>query len=156
MRRDFVLRRLLPSDADAFHAMALAAWLDAYTGLVPEDVAADASRMISAAMASRFDRFVVAFDDGEPIGYYSLGDAPEDQNYLWHLYVDPRVQRRGTGTLLHDAALVEIRKRGWDHATLDFVAGNEKAARFYAHHGWVESGRTVSDGLNLVLMRRDL
>jgi GNAT superfamily N-acetyltransferase len=90
------------------------------------------------------------------LGYYSLGDAPEDQNYLWHLYVDPAVQRQGIGGLLHAAALNELRGRGCREARLDCVAGNQKAARFYARHGWTEIGRDSVDGLDLIFMRREI
>jgi ribosomal protein S18 acetylase RimI-like enzyme len=150
------LRSLRAQDADTFHAMAMASWLDAYAHLLPPDIVADAPRMIASAMAARFDKFIVAFDGARALGYYSLGDSEEDRNYLWHLYVDPSQQRRGVGETLHAAALAELRARGCGDAKLDYVAGNEKAARFYARQGWVETGRDQSGGMNLVLMRRDL
>lgn len=156
MSINIVLRRLRTDDADAFHAMAVASWMDAYAKILPADVVAEAPRMISRAMAQRFDKFMAAFDGDQALGYYSLGDDPGDQNYLWHLYVDPTAQGRGIGAILHAAALDEIRARGCAFAMLDYVAGNEKAARFYARQGWIETGREVSDGLDLVLMRRAL
>lgn len=151
-----VLRRLRTGDEATFHAAALAAWLDAYRHLLPTDQIDAAPAMISRAMAQRFDKFMVAFAGDRALGYYSLGDTPEDQGYLWHLYVDPAVQRRGAGALLHAAALDELRSRGCTFATLDYVAGNEKAARFYTRNGWIETGRDNSSGWDLVLMRREL
>lgn len=156
MTNAIVLRRLRPGDEGTFHAMALASWLDAYAGLLPPDLVAEAPRMISRAMAARFDQFMVAFDEHTALGYYSLGDAPEDSGYLWHLYVAPMAQRQGVGRSLHAAELDELRSRGCSFATLDFVEGNTKAARFYARHRWIETGRDVRNGLSLVLMRRDL
>lgn len=150
------IRRLRPGDAGRFHTMAVASWLDAYAGILSPDLAADAPAMISSAMAARFDRFMVAFDGERPLGYYSLGDAPEDRAYFWHLYVDPAAQRQGVGAMLHNTALDELRGRGCTFAMLDYVAGNQKAARFYARHGWVETGRRFDDGLDLVVMRRML
>jgi GNAT superfamily N-acetyltransferase len=150
------LRRLRPEDSETFHAMALASWLDAYRGLLPQDQIEGAPAMISRAMAARFDKFMVAFEGGRALGYYSLGDAPEDQNYLWHLYVDPAAQRRGAGSALHASALDALRARGCSDARLDYVEGNDKAARFYARHGWIETGRENIDGYPLVLMRREL
>lgn len=156
MTADPLIRRLRPDDAGAFHALALASWLDAYGGLLPEDVVANAPRMISSAMAARFDKFMVAFANGRPMGYYSLGDSEEDRNYLWHLYVDPAVQGQGVGRLLHSAALDELRGRGCAFAALDYVAGNAKAARFYERNGWRETGLVHGQGMDLVLMRREL
>jgi GNAT superfamily N-acetyltransferase len=153
---ELVLRPLRPGDEATFQSMALASWLDAYEGLAPPDMIANAPKMIARALAARFDAFVAAFEGARAVGYYSLGDAYEDRNHLWHLYVDPATQRRGVGTALHAAALDALRARGCAQARLDYVAGNAKAERFYAKHGWTESGREFSDGLELIVMRLGL
>ncbi len=134
----------------AFRAVALAAWLDAYVGVLAEVEIADAPAMMDRAIAKRYDEFVVAILDGQLAGYYSLGE----ENYLWHLYVDPAQQRRGVGAALHDAALVAIAARGFTTAKLDVIEVNEKAMRFYRRHGWSEVGREDYNGSQLIVMER--
>lgn len=146
------IRRPRPEDKAAFRAVALASWLDAYVGVLPEAEIAEAPAMIDRAIAKRYDEFVVAILDGQLAGYYSLGD----ENYLWHLYVDPAQQRRGVGAALHDAALAAIAARGFSTAKLDVVEVNEKAMRFYRRHGWSEVGREDYDGSQLIIMERPI
>jgi ribosomal protein S18 acetylase RimI-like enzyme len=150
MSSAFDIHRLRPDEAESFRKAAIASWVDAYQGLLSDEAVADAPAMIDRAMAKRFDEFVVAVVDGEVAGYYSLGE----NNYFWHLYVDPKFQRRGVGDALHDAALAAIRARGFDTAKLDVAAANEKAVRFYRKHGWCETGRDTYDNLELIVMER--
>ncbi len=112
--------------------------------------------MIDRAIAKRFDRFVAAIVDGRVAGYYSLGDADDAQDYLWHLYVDPAFQRRGVGRALLRHAERAIAARGHASARLDVLARNAKALAFYAAEGWVETGRETDGGLDYVLMGRGL
>ena len=144
------IRKLRREEVLSFRKAAIASWLDAYLGLLSAESIADAPSMIDRAIEKRFDEFVVAIVEGEVAGYYSLGE----NNYFWHLYVDPAFQRRGVGAALHRAALSAIRARGFDTATLDVAAANEKALRFYQAHGWHETGRDTYENLELILMER--
>lgn len=151
MSAEIGIRPLRRDEVDAFRGVAVRSWRDAYAGLLPQAAIDDAPVMIGRAIEKRFDAFVVACLADRLAGYYSLGEG----NYLWHLYVDPPVQRRGVGRALHDAAMAEIAARGFSSATLDVAAANEKALRFYRSLGWRETGRETADGLELILMERE-
>ncbi len=153
-----IIRPAAPPDRDAWLTSALRAWLDAYEALLPAEEVADAGAMHARAWERRSDQFRLAVLDGVVAGFYSLGaaDSARDRNYLWHLYVDPRVQRRGVGRALHDAALAEIAQRGPRNAWLDVLRPNLKARAFYGRLGWREARTDTSDGYDLVIMERDI
>lgn len=140
-------------EREAFLQMALSSWLDAYDGLLPSAEVADAPAMLQRAWVKRWRHFRVAETSGALAGFYSLGDEGDDEenNYLWHLYVDPAWHRRGIGTALNRAALDEIASRGAATAWLDVLAKNTKALQFYRALGWHEIGPDLEDPA-LVLM----
>jgi ribosomal-protein-alanine N-acetyltransferase len=134
-------------DRESFIAMALRSWLDAHERLLTAAEVADAPAMLERAWTKRWREFRVAETRGALAGFYSLGDAgdAEEDNYLWHLYVDPAWQRRGVGTALNRAALNEIAARGAATAWLDVLAKNAKALAFYRALGWCEIGPDLED-----------
>lgn len=153
-----VIRPALPQDRDGWLDAALASWLGAYQVVLPAEEVANAPAMLETAWDKRSAELRLALLHGEIAGFYSLGDAskPAEVNYLWHLYVDPRFQRRGVGRALHDAALAEIAARGAKTAWLDVIRQNDKARAFYTALGWRVTGTDTSDGYDLVVMERDI
>lgn len=153
-----VIRPALPDDRDGWLDASLASWLDAYQYVLPADEVANAPMMLETAWDKRRGELRVAIVEDVVAGFYSLGDAgkPDELNYLWHLYVDPRFQRRGVGRELHDAALAEIASRGAKSAWLDVIRQNDKARAFYAALGWRVTKTDTSDGYDLVVMERDI
>ena len=152
-----LIRPALASDRDAFIAMALRSWYDAYLGHLPQAEIDDAQAMMARAWDKRWPVFRVAVLDGTLAGFYSLGPAGHatEDNYLWHLYVDPQVQRRGVGRALNQAALTELAQRGAETAWLDVLIANTKARAFYDALGWRETGPDPDDP-TLVQMAIDL
>ena len=61
---------------------------------------------------------------------------------LWipALYAHPDAFGRGAGPALMDAALEEIRERGYREAILWMLDGNARAAAFYERSGWTRDG----------------
>ncbi|MFP8888778.1 GNAT family N-acetyltransferase [Natrialbaceae archaeon A-CW2] len=55
---------------------------------------------------------------------------------LSNLYVEPEYRGRGIGTALLEAAENELRERGVDVCTLEAMARNESACRFYREAGY--------------------
>ncbi|HRK71529.1 MAG TPA: GNAT family N-acetyltransferase [Micropepsaceae bacterium] len=153
-----IIRPAIEADRAGLRGPALRSWLDAYVDILPQADIDDAPAMLERAFDRRITAMRVALLDGVIAGFYSLGnsDDPEKINYLWHLYVDPLCQRRGVGRALNDAALAELKSRGGSRVWLDVVAGNEKAIAFYLAMGWREYGREEADGLNFVLMEKNL
>jgi ribosomal protein S18 acetylase RimI-like enzyme len=153
-----VIRPAIADDREDLFRVALASWLDAYRDVLPAAEVADAPAMITRALDSRLAALRIAILDGRIAGYYSLGppDDPERTNYLWHLYVDPPLQRRGVGRALNRAALVEIKSRGNTLAWLDVLAGNIRALAFYRALGWIETGRDQHGHYDLILMQSQI
>jgi len=153
-----VIRPVEPGDHDGWLDAALASWLDAYQFVLPADEVANAPAMLETAWTKRWQELRVAVLDGAVVGFYSLGDAakPDEVNYLWHLYVDPKVQRRGVGRALHEAALAEIAARSAATAWLDVIRQNDKARAFYAALGWRVTKTETDSGYDLVVMERDI
>ena len=153
-----VIRPATTADRDGFLDAALRSWLDAYAERLPRDEVEAAPAMLERAFEKRGAELVLALLDGVVVGFYSLGpaDDPERRNYLWHVYVDPRAQRRGVGRALTEAALSEIATRGATTAWLDVLSGNEKARAFHRALGWVEVGYDSSGEYGLVILERTI
>lgn len=94
----------------------------------------------------------VAEADGAVVGVSNLG-RHQDRPVIWKLYVHP--DRQGTG--LGRALLAEvIAASAPEPLWLSYVDGNERAADFYAAHGFVEQHRTSEAPYpDQVWMRRD-
>ncbi len=153
MTESVTIRVARKDEREAFIAMALRSWLDAHERLLTAAEVTDAPAMLERAWDERWRQFHVAETQGALAGFYSLGSAGDtkENNYLWHLYVDPAWQRQGVGTALNRAALDEIAARGADTAWLDVIAKNTKALAFYRALGWREIGSDLDDP-DLVLM----
>ena len=105
----------------------------------------------------RAGRTIVAVLGDEVIGVATVG-ASNDQLALWKLYVLPGHHGQGIGSAL----LREVERRavaaGHRVLVLSHIAGNEQAARFYSHHGFItthveEGGSGMPDS---VWMSKDL
>jgi GNAT superfamily N-acetyltransferase len=70
-------------------------------------------------------------DQGEAVGVALTG--PE---WLDGLYVVPERWGRGVAVALHDAALEDLRRDGFERCHLWVLEGNSRARRFYERLGW--------------------
>ena len=80
---------------------------------------------------------IVAERAGNPVGVIAC--APES---LEALYVQPRAQGEGVGSLLHDEALARRRSRGDAFCRLWTLEENRAGRCFYERRGWRLDGRT--------------
>lgn len=90
---------------------------------------------------------LVAEVDGTVVGFVSI-DRPE--RFIHTLFIDPRWQQRGIGTLLLREALSELR----GPAQLTCAARNAAARAFYEHNGWVPVCGANDDRAAHVLYRK--
>ncbi|GAB1515116.1 N-acetyltransferase family protein [Actinophytocola sp. KF-1] len=153
------LRDATPADAHAIATLLVRSWRAAYRGLLPDDVLAGLSvaereAVWSDVLTTRAPGTgaVVATTGAAVVGFAATGPplVPADRadptlGDLHALYLDPDVWRRGIGTRLHAAALERLRAGGFTHAGLWVLDTNERALRFYRHHGWTDTGRTQLD-----------
>lgn len=139
----------LPAMADVF----IAAWRDAYRGVVPDDVidALDHADLVAELASNPQARTTtVAVDEaGVVVGWARFGagaagaaDAADAAGFVASLYVHPSASAAGVGTrLLHHAvdAMPGREVRLW------VFAGNRRARRFYERAGFVPDGAELSD-----------
>jgi ribosomal protein S18 acetylase RimI-like enzyme len=116
------------------------AWQDAHAQILPAELArirtleSFGHRLRSALAETR-----VAGPQKEPVGFCIVrGDE------LYQLFV--AASARGTGVaadLLADGE-ARLARNGFETAWLACAIGNERAARFYEKHGWINVGSIVS------------
>jgi ribosomal protein S18 acetylase RimI-like enzyme len=101
--------------------------------------------------AERNPVFVAVDDQGAVVGFVSVGSRPhwsgETDAYVEELAVIERVERRGVGSALMDAAEEWSRRHGFSRLTLETGAANEVARGFYRSRGYRDEDVRLSVGL---------
>lgn len=100
---------------------------------------------------------LVAEHGGELVGLGNI-DLRGETPIIWKLYVVPEAQGSGVGSALMDGLLACVRA-GPTSVRLEYLAGNDRAARFYAAKQFNEVGRDPSENSGwpeLVWVQRDL
>jgi GNAT superfamily N-acetyltransferase len=126
-------------------------WQHAYAGHMPQDfldgldVTERAGRW-RESLASGDGGTLVALDDDAVVGFVAVAADPPEGT-LAAIYLEPSRIGTGTGRLLHDAALERLRSLGATRASLDVLAGNAPARRFYERAGWAAVGEPFDDEL---------
>jgi GNAT superfamily N-acetyltransferase len=115
-------------------------WQDAHARIVPAQLVRlrtleSFAQRLHAAMA----RIRVAGPMGEPAGLCIVKD-----DELYQLFVSAQERGSGIATALIADAEAILAAKGVETAWLTCVIGNERAARFYAKHGWQRVGVVTS------------
>lgn len=99
-------------------------------------------------------------EEGEPERLGFVQSAVQTGSYdldvvrglIVNLYVVPEARDQGIGSRLLAAAEERLREAGVDTVTLEVMAANEDARRFYERHGYeprrVELGKSLAGGEN--------
>lgn len=165
------LRGAEATDARGIAAVHVRAWQAAYSGLLPATVLDSLSvgqreaqwRQWLGERDASFTR--VAEIEGRIAGFCSAAtpsrddDADMNTAEIAALYVAPDLWRRGVGRALLDAALIELRARGYQEATLWVLDGNTQGRAFYEALGWRADGAEKThddDGYKEVRLRTSL
>jgi len=93
------------------------------------------------------DQLLVARDESsddrtEIVGFVTFGvesdgyDQDVTRGVVRNIYVEPDRRGDGIGSALLDAAETRLAERGADAVSLDVMADNEDARRFYRRHGY--------------------
>ncbi|HUN49263.1 MAG TPA: GNAT family N-acetyltransferase [Stellaceae bacterium] len=144
------IRPALLGDVDAIAAAHVAAWREAYRGLLPDSVLADLSvpgraqqwrqtltRGISVV-------FVADGREGEVVGFVSGGPRRSGglrgEAEIYALYVRAELQRQGLGRSLMRAAAAALAARGFASLGLWVLRGNAAGRAFYQHIGGTLGG----------------
>ena len=147
MRR-MQVRPAVPDDALAVARIHVRAWQQGYRGLIPDGYL-DALRAEERAARYTFadpdpasPKTLVAGDNGG-CGCVTTGPSPTtpEAGEILAIHVDPDHWRRGIGRVLIAAGRAALAARHHRDAVLWVLAGNERAALFYASDGWFLDGR---------------
>jgi GNAT superfamily N-acetyltransferase len=161
-----LIRFAAPGDEHGIAVVHVASWQAAYRGLMPQHVLDDLSvpqREVGwreyVNDPKRVSRTLVAERDGEIVGWAGFGDARENDGpgsgELWGIYVHPSAWSSGVGHALLEAVERELVDAGHATAYLWVLDGNERAATFYARHGWLDDGGTkIEERPGLTLSER--
>ena len=130
-----------PDEAEALLAIQREAAVAAYGHIFPPERFPFPDAGVRAQWDERLTdsgmEVIVAERAGEPVGVIAC--APES---LEALYVRPRAQGDGVGSLLHDEALTRRRSGGDAVCRLWTLEQNHAGRRFYERRGWRLDGRT--------------
>ena len=142
-----VLRPGTAVDAAGLAEVFIAAWQDAYQGVVDAKILESLEHETIAGwlgedVASSGTTVVAEAPDGSIVGFIRFGEDPEgsENGYVHSLYVHPRAGGRGTGRRLLEHALAALEAAGHPTVTLWVFEANERARRFYAAAGFVPDG----------------
>jgi GNAT superfamily N-acetyltransferase len=94
---------------------------------------------------------LVALDGDTCAGHVAFSPVHAGLVHLWQLFVRPAWWGAGVGPGLHDAALAEMRARGFARGRLLTPSLHARARRFYERRGWSVTGEQWSEDLGLML-----
>jgi GNAT superfamily N-acetyltransferase len=132
------LRRALASDVEGLVELARRSWLSAFSELAPYALIADWLRTDreSEWYPAYFHEVWLAESGSTLLGL--VQPRRDEINGLW---VHPRWQRRGVGSLLLEASERNMLQSGYERAWLTCSLWNPRAMAFYAARGYVEARR---------------
>jgi ribosomal protein S18 acetylase RimI-like enzyme len=138
-----VIRPARPEDAEVIASVHVATWRAAYAHAVPSEVLAavdvgEQTEIWKRRLAGPGITFVCELE-GEACGFVSVGASQDHpgEGELFAIYVRPDAWGTGVGTSLIERGEDELRARGFTSATLNVLADNPRARRFYERQGWV-------------------
>ncbi|MFL6060177.1 MAG: GNAT family N-acetyltransferase [Marmoricola sp.] len=145
-----MIRLATPADASAIAGLeASCQGVDAWSeALVHDGVAGDLPTI----------QYLVAEDDGEPVGY-AVASYAGDIAELQRIGVAESARRRGFASALLAAVVAHAPSTGADRMLLEVRADNRGAISFYAARDFVEIDRRqryYRDGADAVVMRLPL
>lgn len=88
---------------------------------------------------------LIADDDGEVAGFTACGESRDEDvgpevGEVRTFFVAAGSWRRGVGRVLMEAALADLRERGYAEATVWSFAANDRANAFYEAQGFERDG----------------
>jgi GNAT superfamily N-acetyltransferase len=152
------IRRERPDDAEAVAGVNVRAWQAGYAGIMPAELL---DRLNVAAWAERrrqwrtadadqpFRTYVAEADDGEIVGFATVGSYRQGQNpddldpafgEILTMYVEPARWGTGVGRALMAAARAALVEAGHSTARLWVLEANDRARRFYEQAGLSPDG----------------
>ncbi len=145
MEAPVTYRRPMPEEAQAFAALHVQCWREAYPPYVPADLLASFSAekrlpMWEGVLATAERIVIGAYVADQPVGFIIAGPAPEQlitsqDGHVWALYIAAAQHRRGIGRNLMAQAAAKWRARGGTSLTVGVLRDNQPARVFYESLG---------------------
>jgi ribosomal protein S18 acetylase RimI-like enzyme len=134
-----VVRDAKPSDLSQVAQLWFDGWQDTHAKLLPVELA----RL--RTLESFHERLVAALGRVRVIGPpgVPMGFCVTRGSELHQLYVSSEARGSGLAAALIRDAEARLVENGVTKAWLACAIGNERAARFYAKHGWMRTGTVV-------------
>lgn len=163
----YLVRPMALDDARRVAEVHVASWRAAYSRVVPDEVLAKLSverraEYFRREVQQKLIDTVVAECRGRIAGFASFGATRDDEasypartGEIWALYVAPDCWRRGVGSVLTRWVVDELRRRGFEFATLWVLERNVPARRFYERMGFGPDGvlKPITIGVPMIEMR---
>jgi ribosomal protein S18 acetylase RimI-like enzyme len=154
MNEDVRIRYADVNDAAVLGEIHALSWKVTYRGIVPDAVldAITVEKMqqrFAKALGEGTEEDAIAFCTGQAAGFICLGksrdaDAAQSCGEVWGIYLRPECWRRGIGAQLMRWGLKELKRRGFEEATLWVLEENLPAHAFYEKMGFAPDN-TVKD-----------
>ncbi len=142
-----MIRRLEPSDVDAFRAVRLAALRlhpEAFGASYEDEMALDRGQFSERLTAAGFTRFGAFDAHGAMVGLVGLriqsGAKQRHKAFLFSMYVDTAHRGTGLAQQLVEAVIAAAREAGAILLQLTVAAGNVPAQRLYRGMGFTTYG----------------
>jgi ribosomal protein S18 acetylase RimI-like enzyme len=156
------LRRATPDDAPALAGVHVAAWRQAYRGIVPDRylegfTVENRTRRFREFLSDNTAETYAAEHGGRIVGFLTLGgcrDPDVDQasiGEIWGIYVSPEHWRRGVGRFLCEQGQNLLASRDFTIATLWVLEANSQARSFHEAMGFQRDGATKELPLGIPL-----
>lgn len=134
------IRHAQVGEAAALAQLWFDGWQDAHAAILPQALARLRTReSFQERLLRGLAEVRVAGPAGAPVGFYML---KEDE--LYQLFVAAEARGQGVAQALMADAETRLAARGVETAWLSCAIGNDRAARFYAKHGWTNTGKIVT------------
>jgi GNAT superfamily N-acetyltransferase len=144
------VRLAVPRDVDALAGISARAWEATYRGMIPDAVLDEWIAEIGASWRPALEnrtpdsllRAWVADRGGTVLGFATTSPAksdwlppPDGAGELTNLYLEPDAIGTGTGRLLYEHAVADLRERGFNSLVVWAFRDNARALRFYERMG---------------------
>jgi ribosomal protein S18 acetylase RimI-like enzyme len=142
-----MIRRLTPSDVDAFRSVRLAALRlhpEAFGAAYEDEAALDRAQFVGRLSAPGLVRFGAFDEHGALVGLVGLvlrsGAKQRHKAFLFSMYVDAAYRGTGLAQQLVEAVVAAAREAGAIVLQLSVAAGNAPAQRLYRRMGFTTYG----------------
>lgn len=95
---------------------------------------------LDKALANEPSLLLLAFEDGEPVGFLAGGPQETDTAYINYVGVHPDAWGKGVGEALLRALPDALLARGYQGAQLLVYVDNVRGVRLYERLGWIKVG----------------